>query len=100
MGIVCEHYKGSEGEHLSVLFLNEEKEGFSPSDINLFLHKSKLCLDFKEDFEIRPTMVVYHLSTLLEQHPQHLYENFLIQEEKELLENNINENNQHKKLKI
>lgn len=100
MGIVCEHYQGFEGEHLSVLFLNNEKEGFSPSDIDIFLTKSKLCLDFGDNLSLRPQLVTDYLSALIKQHPIHLYENFLIQEEKELLENNIKETSENKKLKI
>lgn len=93
LGVVCEHYQGHEGEHFSILFINGEKEGFAPSEIKNFLDLTTASISLhggRQEIVITLQDIANHFS----------YEEFLIKKEKNLLEENIVEPNQHKKLKL
>lgn len=104
LGVVYEHYEGHEGEHFSIMFINGEKEGFAPSDINIFLKRTKEnivdqkinAISSHKDKE----KALFVILKMISENPNFNYEIFLINEEKELLENSIKENQEAKKLKI
>jgi hypothetical protein len=93
LGVVCEHYQGHEGEHFSIIFINGEKEGFAPSEIKLFLDLTSESMSLHGGTK--------EIIVTLQDLANHFnYEEFLIKKEKQLLEKNIIEPNEYKKLKL